>query len=85
MVLQKYKKTLVHCIFSVGHLDGPKDSKSIRNQLLGYIGVIPQIDLPNRVQLVPELERFEYFVGDLPSNLAEAGMFSPGQAGGGPQ
>ena len=45
-------------MFSVSH-----DCNSIGNQLLTYQNVVPEIDLPNRVQLVPELE---HFVGSLP-------------------
>ena len=61
--VEKVEKNNGPLIFSTGHLGGPNDSKSIGNQLLWYIGVRPQINLPNRVQLVSELERFEYFVG----------------------
>ena len=51
----------------------PLDAKSIGNRLLSYIDVIPEIDLPNRVQLVPELE---HFVGRPPKNPAQAGISS---------
>ena len=43
------KKNRGTLVFSLGHLGGPNDRKSIGNQLLCYIDVIPQIDLPNRV------------------------------------
>ena len=58
-VAKVQKKPLVDCFFSAGHLDGPNDSKSIGNQLLGYIGVIPELYLPDRLQLGLELEHFE--------------------------
>ena len=57
------KKTLAQCIFSVGHLGGPKGSKSIGNQLLAYIGIIPEINSLDRVQLATKLE---HCVGSLP-------------------
>ena len=53
-----------------GQLGGPNDSKSMGNRLLSYAGDIPGLNLPDRVQLVAELD---HFVGDLPSDLAGAG------------
>ena len=54
---------MAHWFVSAGHLGGPNDSKSIGNQLLGYTGIIPEINLPDRVQLATKLE---HFVGSLP-------------------
>ena len=67
-VVKWEKKTCGHRFFSVGHLGGPNDSKSIGNQLLSYIGDITEIDLPNRVQLVAKLE---HFVGNLPKKSGQ--------------
>ena len=39
------------------------DANSIGNRLLAYTGIIPEINLPNRVQLATKLE---HFVGSLP-------------------
>ena len=54
---------MVHWYFSAKHLCGPNDSKSIANRLLAYTGIIPEINLPDRVQLATKLE---HFVGSLP-------------------
>ena len=64
-------------ISTTRQLGGPNDAKSTGNRLLGYAGVISQTDLPNRVQLVAELE---HFVGRPPPNPAKTGMSS--QVGG---
>ena len=47
---------MAHGIFSTDHLGDPNDSKSIGNQLLAYIRIIPEINLPNRVQLGTKLD-----------------------------
>ena len=39
------------------------DANSIGNRLLAYTGIIPEINLPDRVQLATKLE---HFVGSLP-------------------
>ncbi len=49
---------MLFCFFSNGHFGGPSDSKSIANRLLSYAGVIPEIYLPDRVELVTKLEHF---------------------------
>ena len=69
------KKKVVFNFSSNGHLGGPGDSQSMGNRLLSYAGDIPGLNLPDRVELVTELG---HFVGDLPSNPAEAGMSSQG-------
>ena len=57
------KKPLAQWLFPDGHLGDPNASKSIGNQLLGYIRIIPEINLPDRVQIVTKLE---HFVGGFP-------------------
>ena len=57
-------------------------TKPIGNRFLGYAGVISQLDLPNRVQLVAELE---HFVGRPPPNPVKARMSSQVGGRGDPQ
>ena len=62
-------------------LECANDSNSMGNRLVTYKNIIiPEIDLLNRVQLVPELE---HFVGRPPPNPAQAGMPSQVGTGGG--
>ena len=67
------KKTSIFSESPSEQLDGPDDSQSMGNRVLGYAGDIPGINLPDRGQLATELG---HFVGGLPSNPAEAGMSS---------
>ena len=61
---------MANWIFSTGRLGDPNDSKSIGNQLLAYTRIIPEINLPHRVQLATKLE---HFVGSLP---LKSGLFA---------
>ena len=71
---------MAHGIFSTDHLGDPNDSKSIGNQLLAYTRIIPEIDLPDRVQLAAELE---YFFESLPLKSGRNQDVAPDRAGGG--
>ena len=61
-----------------GHLFHSNNHNSIGIRVLAYDSVIPEIDLPDSVQLVAELARF---VGGLTPNQADTRMSSQGRAG----
>ena len=71
---------MAHWLFSAGHLGDPNGSKSIGNQLLDYIGIIPEINLLDRVQLAAELE---YFFESRPLKSGRNQDVVPDRAGGG--